>query len=90
MNLGLRYGDVAIVESDPDVCTTIVHVVPRGSPAWQRWLTVRDRLRSDPATANEYAALKVQPAQRFSTDRQAYSRGKAEFLASIASQTPGH
>ncbi len=74
----------------PDVCTTILHVVPQGAPAWQRWLTVRDRLRTDSSTAEEYAALKLQLAGQFPTDRHKYSRGKAEFLARIAIQTPGH
>ncbi|MBO0882668.1 MAG: GrpB family protein [Mycobacterium sp.] len=73
-------------QAGPDVCTVIVHVVPEGAPAWQDWLTVRDRLRSDPATAQEYAALKRQLARRFPTDRTAYSRGKAEFVAKLAAR----
>lgn len=43
-------------------------------------LAFRDRLRADPRTAAEYAALKRNLAARFATDRDAYTRAKSAFI----------
>lgn len=39
-----------------------------------------DRLRSDPAVADEYAVLKHDLAERFADDREAYTEAKGEFI----------
>lgn len=50
-------------------------------PDWAARLRFRDRLRADPATAAAYVALKRELAARFRDDREAYTDGKAAFLA---------
>lgn len=45
-----------------------------------RYLRFRDRLRSDPALAAEYATLKRALAERYREDREAYTEGKSEFV----------
>jgi GrpB-like predicted nucleotidyltransferase (UPF0157 family) len=44
-------------------------------------LRFRDRLRADPATAAAYVALKRDLAARHPDDREAYTDGKADFVA---------
>jgi GrpB-like predicted nucleotidyltransferase (UPF0157 family) len=44
-------------------------------------LSFRDKLRGDPRLASRYAALKADLAARFPNDREAYTNGKAEFVA---------
>jgi GrpB-like predicted nucleotidyltransferase (UPF0157 family) len=46
-------------------------------------LRFRDRLRAETATAQCYAVLKQELAARFSSDREAYTRAKTEFILTV-------
>ena len=63
--------------------THLLHAVPREGEAWARMLAFRNALRSDPALAAEYAALKRDLAGRFPDDRSAYTEGKSSFVARV-------
>lgn len=56
-----------------------VHVRPPVSAA--PILAFRDRLRARPDVAHAYEALKRELATRFPADREAYTRGKDQFVA---------
>jgi GrpB-like predicted nucleotidyltransferase (UPF0157 family) len=56
-------------------------LVERTDPEWAARLRFRDRLRSDPAAAADYVALKRDLARRFPDDREAYTDAKAAFVA---------
>ncbi|HEX8511954.1 MAG TPA: GrpB family protein [Allosphingosinicella sp.] len=71
-----------------DPRTHLLHVVPHGEHAWARMLAFRNALRSDPALALEYAALKQDLAARFPDDRAAYTDGKSLFVASVLAACP--
>jgi GrpB-like predicted nucleotidyltransferase (UPF0157 family) len=71
-----------------DPRTHLLHVVPHGEGAWGRMLAFRDALRSDPALAAQYAALKQDLAARFPDDRSTYTDGKSAFVARVLA-TPG-
>lgn len=58
-----------------------VHLVELDSILWER-LKFRDYLRSHGAEAARYANLKRDLAQRFATDREAYTQGKTAFIQS--------
>lgn len=58
-----------------------LHLIPYGSPLWHDRLRFRDLLRSDAMLAGQYAALKMELAQRFERDREAYTDGKSPFIA---------
>jgi GrpB-like predicted nucleotidyltransferase (UPF0157 family) len=60
-----------------------LYVCPADSPELARHLAFRDYLRSHPGQARAYAELKRSLAERFYTDRDAYSRGKATFIESV-------
>ncbi len=60
-----------------------LHVVELGGSAWQQRLALRDALRRDAALAAEYALLKQSLAQQYPLDRDAYTRAKAPFIASV-------
>lgn len=60
-----------------------LHLIPFQSPLWLDRLSFRDRLRQDAAVRAEYAALKLELAQRFEHDREAYTEGKSPFIARI-------
>jgi GrpB-like predicted nucleotidyltransferase (UPF0157 family) len=59
-----------------------LHVVVQDGDVWREHLAFRDALRSSPSVAARYAALKNQLAARHSTDREAYTNAKAEFIHS--------
>ena len=59
-----------------------IHMVEPDSVLWER-LLFRDYLRIHPDEANRYARLKRQLALRFSHDREAYTRGKLEYIKSV-------
>jgi len=60
-----------------------LHLVPLRSPLWYDRLRFRDCLRSTPAVANEYAALKYRVAELHRFDREAYTDAKGAFVARI-------
>ena len=61
-----------------------LHVVVHDSKAWHERLRFRNALRSQPELAVRYAALKSQLAERYATDREAYTDAKAEFVRSVS------
>jgi len=56
-----------------------LHLVDRQDEL-ERRLRFRDRLRADPAFANEYAALKRTLAERYRGDRERYTEAKSGFV----------
>lgn len=60
-----------------------LHLVPVGSRRYVDELAFRDRLRADPAVAEEYAALKRALAERFASDREAYTDAKSDFIRQV-------
>jgi len=69
------------VKGDPR--THHIHMNESGSRAWQNLVLFRDYLIQHAEVAEEYAALKVEVAQQYSTDREAYLDGKAPFIERI-------
>lgn len=65
------------------VRTHHVHAVPRDSDFLDRHVLFRDYLRTHPETAREYLRLKQELATRHSTDREAYTDAKAEFVRRV-------
>jgi GrpB-like predicted nucleotidyltransferase (UPF0157 family) len=59
-----------------------IHMVEPDSILWER-LLFRDYLCQHPKEAKNYAQLKRQLAQRFSSDREAYTQGKTEYILSV-------
>ncbi len=59
-----------------------IHMVELNSILWER-LLFRDYLRKHPDEAAHYVQLKYYLAQRFSSDREAYTMGKAEYIESV-------
>jgi GrpB-like predicted nucleotidyltransferase (UPF0157 family) len=60
-----------------------LHLVPVNSRLWIERLAFRDYLRRDPVAAAEYANLKVQLAQQFEFDREAYTEAKGPFVQRV-------
>ncbi|HUT27597.1 MAG TPA: GrpB family protein [Methanomassiliicoccales archaeon] len=60
-----------------------LHVVRRGS--WEYWKHIffRDRLVDNRDETREYAALKMGLAERFHHDREAYTKGKEDFIEGL-------
>lgn len=59
-----------------------LHVVAQDGNAWREHLAFRDALRASLPLAARYAALKAQLAARHTTDREAYTDAKKEFIRS--------
>jgi GrpB-like predicted nucleotidyltransferase (UPF0157 family) len=64
-----------------------LYVSPTTSAELQAQIAFRDRLRSDPAVAAEYVALKRELAARYRDDRPAYTDAKTEFIESALEST---
>ncbi len=67
---------------DPAHRTHHLHLVPVDSKRYRDELAFRDLLRKDPDLASRYAALKQELAATHPTDREAYTDGKSDFIAS--------
>ena len=50
---------------------------------WENQVLFRDYVIQHPELAEEYAALKAELAQRYTTDREAYTDGKAPFIERV-------
>ena len=68
----------------PAVRTHHLVLIEPTHPEWRARLAFRDRLRSDAAAAARYAELKRELAARFPDDREAYTAGKAGFVAEVS------
>jgi GrpB-like predicted nucleotidyltransferase (UPF0157 family) len=66
-----------------------LHIVPFRSPLWFDRLRFRDALRGDSELAERYAELKLQLAKRYRFDREAYTEGKADFVAAVLAGAGG-
>ncbi|WP_090504213.1 GrpB family protein [Pseudomonas borbori] len=60
-----------------------LHLVVHGSTIWHERLKFRNTLRSNSEYATKYAELKTKIATMHSTDREAYTNAKEEFVLSI-------
>lgn len=63
-----------------------LHLVRFASDHWARHLLFRDYLRTHPATAHHYFALKTALAAKFGADRVGYTDAKTPFIAAIVDQ----
>ncbi|MET9228444.1 GrpB family protein [Lentzea sp. NPDC003310] len=60
-----------------------LHVIQAGHPRWTDQLRFRDALRADKALAQAYADLKRRLSDESGHDREAYTEGKATFVATV-------
>jgi GrpB-like predicted nucleotidyltransferase (UPF0157 family) len=60
-----------------------LHMVEPASDFFRDQLLFRDHLRNHPEDARAYAALKLELAQKFRQDREAYTDGKSGFILGI-------
>ena len=63
-----------------------LHMVETTSEFWKRHLLFRDYLRAHPETARQYYELKKALAERFPTDRAAYTDAKTSFIESTVAR----
>jgi GrpB-like predicted nucleotidyltransferase (UPF0157 family) len=68
---------------DPDLRTHHLHVVEHTHPRTRALLAFRDALRADAALAANYQRLKEHLALEHPANRNAYTNGKAEFVAEV-------
>jgi GrpB-like predicted nucleotidyltransferase (UPF0157 family) len=59
------------------------HMAEKNGTFWREHLAFRDALRSQPELRDAYAALKLQLAEKYQYDREAYINGKTEFVRTV-------
>jgi GrpB-like predicted nucleotidyltransferase (UPF0157 family) len=59
------------------------HIYEYQGIRWKRELGFRDYLRSHPDEARRYESLKRQLAEKFSADREAYTKGKESYIQDV-------
>lgn len=65
---------------ESDICLSAVHIVLIDSLQWKNHINFRDYMNAFPQKAKEYEKLKINLAQQYPHDRNAYSNGKKEFI----------
>jgi GrpB-like predicted nucleotidyltransferase (UPF0157 family) len=60
-----------------------IHIMEPVSGTWQRVLAFRDYLRAHPDEAERYLQLKRDLAQRYPSDREAYTRAKGAYVQRV-------
>jgi len=79
------YGDhITLIKRDEKtrIRTHHIHITTCNHKIWNN-IVFRDRLRSNPDLANEYADLKYRLAEEFTIDREAYTRAKGDFVRTV-------
>lgn len=71
------------VKGPHDHQTHHLHMLERTNPEWRNLILFRDYLLTHSEAAAEYQALKTHLAQKFSTDREAYTEGKHAFIQDV-------
>jgi 8-oxo-dGTP diphosphatase len=77
-----------VAETRSEFRVAHLHVIPHGDPQFDRYLVVREALRSDPEARDRYAAVKRDLAVRNATDSWAYTLGKDAFFTPFWSARP--
>ena len=67
-----------------------LHLVVQGGAFWREHLAFRDALRARADLRAAYAALKLDLAQRFPRDREAYTDGKGAFVHRVVAEALAH
>lgn len=60
-----------------------LHLIETGHPRWTEQLAFRDALRRDAGLARRYEELKRRLSAEHADDREAYTVGKAAFVAAV-------
>lgn len=60
-----------------------LHLVLATSDFWRSHLLFRDYLRANPLVAKKYERLKIDLAEKFPADRDAYLKGKSDFIENV-------
>jgi GrpB-like predicted nucleotidyltransferase (UPF0157 family) len=79
------YGDhITLIKRDEKtrIRTHHIHITSFNHKIWNN-VVFRDRLRSNPGLANEYADLKYRLSEEFKIDREAYTRAKGDFVRKV-------
>lgn len=71
------------VQGTDEKRTHHLHMLELTNPEWRDLLLFRDRLRTQPGTAQAYETLKRQLAAQYPNDRAAYTDGKVEFIRAV-------
>jgi GrpB-like predicted nucleotidyltransferase (UPF0157 family) len=66
-----------------------LHLIRAGHPRWTQQLAFRDALRRDDGLARQYEDLKRHLSADHGQDREAYTEGKAEFVATVLAGLSG-
>lgn len=76
-------GYLLVRESEPDVRTIHLHILPAADNQWLDYITFRETLRQNPDIRRRYAELKQTLADRHRNDLKAYTAGKAAFIRAV-------
>lgn len=82
---GSREGHYWLSSPSPDNRHYIIHLVVKNGQEWKKRISFRDYLRLNPSSAREYQDLKQELAIKYAHDLDAYTFGKAFFVATIIS-----
>jgi len=82
--VGVAGREVMVPADDPEFAHHL-YVCAHGSRGLSDHLRLRDRLRDDDEALARYADLKRELAQRYRTDRDAYTEAKSDFINALLS-----
>ncbi len=69
---------------ESDICLCAVHIVLTASIQWRNHINFRDYMNAFPEKAKEYEKLKINLAERYPHDRNAYSKRQKEIYREYA------
>lgn len=67
-----------------------LYLIEVSHPEWQARIAFRDYLKNNPDAKEEYVKLKIQLAEKYSNDREAYTQAKTKFVKMIVAKALGY
>lgn len=84
---GIQHGDplyhLFVLRSPEGLSLHHIHCYDMSSPGFGELVGFRDYLNTHPETADAYAKLKYTFAEKYKTDRAAYTKCKQDFILSV-------
>ena len=79
--------EILLVKEKGNKTLFLIHVIPVNSNRYKNMIIFRDILKSNPDVLKKYELLKIDLANKYSNDREMYTKSKNDFINEVLKNT---
>ena len=79
--------EILLVKEKGNKTLFLIHVIQVNSNRYKNMITFRDILKSNPDILKKYELLKIDLANKYSNDREMYTKSKNDFINEVLKNT---